>query len=128
MKKVDSINLVPFIDIMLVLLVIVLTVTSFTNNEQIKVDTPSIENNNLQQVNVDNISITLDKEGKIFIDQYEIKKDELKNYLSTLNRDKNIIINSDKKSNVEDFINIFSILQDLGFLKVFMQVKKNAQK
>ncbi|WP_334092756.1 biopolymer transporter ExbD, partial [Helicobacter typhlonius] len=43
MKKIDSLNLIPFIDIMLVLLVIVLTSASFVVRSHIQVDVPRLE-------------------------------------------------------------------------------------
>ena len=43
MKKIDSLNLIPFIDIMLVLLVIVLTSASFVQQSRIEVEIPKLE-------------------------------------------------------------------------------------
>jgi len=41
MKKFDSINVIPFIDIMLVLLAIVLTTATFVANGQLDIALPS---------------------------------------------------------------------------------------
>lgn len=43
MKKVESMNVVPFIDIMLVLLVIVLTTASFVQTSKLPISIPQVD-------------------------------------------------------------------------------------
>ena len=54
-KKFDSINVVPFIDIMLVLLVIVLTTASFVAKGLIPVDLSKAQNANNYKTKTRNI-------------------------------------------------------------------------
>ena len=67
MKKIDSLNLVPFIDIMLVLLVIVLTSASFITTSRIPIAVPQVEQNsskNHQELKKKQVSITIDEKGE----------------------------------------------------------------
>ena len=69
MKKIDSMNLVPFIDVMLVLLVIVLTTASFVNTSRIQVNVPKISDssNKNQEINNKPLNIAIDSNGNFFI-------------------------------------------------------------
>ena len=70
MKKIDSLNLVPFIDIMLVLLVIVLTTASFITTSRLPIAIPQVEQNsskNHQELKKKQANITINQEGKYFL-------------------------------------------------------------
>lgn len=125
MKKIDSLNLVPFIDIMLVLLVIVLISASFSQNSQMQLDVPKVDSNQTTDIRKQSINISINKEGDIYVNDKIIAKAALQDYLSTLSKDMNIIIKSDKSANVQDFMSVFSILQNLQLNKVYMEVKND---
>lgn len=124
MKKIDSLNLVPFIDIMLVLLVIVLVSASFSKNSQIELNVPKVDNKEASNMRQTSINIAISKSGEIYINDKIISKEGLSTHLSNLPKDINIIIKSDKDANVQNFMDVFSTLQNLGLDKVFMEVKE----
>ena len=68
LKKFDSINVVPFIDIMLVLLVIVLTTASFVARGIIPVDL-SEGKSALKLTEQKIITITIKDSGELFLDK-----------------------------------------------------------
>ena len=76
-KKFDTINVVPFIDIMLVLLVIVLTTATFVAKGIIPVDLPSSESATKQD-NKQNLTITIKSNGEILFDKETVLKKDLK--------------------------------------------------
>ena len=65
LKRFDTINVVPFIDIMLVLLVIVLTTATFVSLGMIPVDLGEAKASNPMNVKKD-LVITITKEGAFF--------------------------------------------------------------
>lgn len=122
-KKIDSLNLIPFIDIMLVLLVIVLTTTTFISKDAINIDIPKIDNpQNNTLINKEEIIISINKDGNIFLNNEKISKEELSMKISQLDKDSNIVINGDKNSNFNDFVNIMNVLEKLGFDNLFILV------
>ena len=60
-ERFDKINVVPFIDIVLVLLVIVLATASFINKKSVKVDLPTASSKTVTEKKA--IMISIDKEG-----------------------------------------------------------------
>lgn len=122
-KKIDSLNLIPFIDVMLVLLVIILTTTSFISKDMINIDVPNVEQaNNNSNINNKDTIISINKNSDLFFNDKKVTKEELKQQISTLNKDSNIIINGDKKSNFNDFVSVMNILEKAGFENLFILV------
>lgn len=130
MKKIDSLNLVPFIDIVLVLLVIVLTTTSFITQSRINVDIPKVQDgaDSSSSLNKDDKIISIKKDGKIYFNNNEVSFEELKIEIARLPKDSSIVINGDKDSNFNSFVNIMSMLESLGYTNLFILIDKNKQK
>ncbi len=109
-KKFDSINVIPFIDIMLVLLVIVLTTASFIAKGAIPLDLPKGESS--KELPLKKIEISITKEGRIYYNSKETNIEELKGLLAKVNKKDNIVIRSDKNSKFEYFVQVIDILKN----------------
>ncbi|WP_187648112.1 TonB system transport protein ExbD [Nitrosophilus labii] len=109
-KKFDSINVIPFIDIMLVLLVIVLTTASFIAKGAIPLDLPKGESS--KELPLKKIEISITKEGRIFYNSKETNIEELKGLLAKVNKKDNVVIRSDKNSKFEYFVQVIDILKN----------------
>lgn len=125
MKKIDSLNLIPFIDIMLVLLVIMLTSASFVVRSQIQVDVPRLEETQGQNTQKkETHSITIDKEGRFFLDDKPLSLNELKAQVGQLERDTQVIIRSDRQSDLEFFLEVTTMLRDVGIYDVYVTTEQ----
>jgi len=113
-KKFDSINVVPFIDIMLVLLVIVLTTASFVAKGIIPVDLPDAKNATKQD-NKKTLIITIKADGEILFDKVKVPKEEISLKLSKYKSDTPIHINCDKKARFENFVVLLDALEEKSF-------------
>ncbi len=104
-KKFDSINVVPFIDIMLVLLVVVLTTASFIAKGNIPVELPKAQatvNNTKEKIE---ILVTITKENKIYFDDNEVQLADVDAKLQNYNNDENLFkISCDKNAKFEYFV------------------------
>lgn len=126
MKKIDSMNLVPFIDIMLVLLVIVLTTASFVNTSRIQVNVPKISESasRSDSVNKKPINIAIDSDGRFYLENKNISLDELKRAIASYDKDTPIILNGDSKSNLDTFVQIMDALQEEGLKDLYIVVEE----
>jgi len=108
--KFDNINVVPFIDIMLVLLVIVLTTASFIQTGLIKLDLPT-SSSKIEEKPKKELRISIKKTGEIYFNKEKIAKEDVEKML--LKHDKKTPINlySDKESKFEHFVLILDILK-----------------
>jgi len=68
MKRIDSINVIPFIDIMLVLLVMVLTTATFIKTGLIPVDLPK-SSATASEHKPQEMKITIKKDGTLWVDE-----------------------------------------------------------
>jgi len=109
-KKFDSINVIPFIDIMLVLLVIVLTTATFIAKGSIPLDLPKASSK--KELPLKKIEISITKDGKIFYNSKEVDFKELEELILNINKKDNIVIRSDKESKFEYFVKVIDLLKN----------------
>lgn len=123
-KIIANINITPFVDIMLVLLVIFVALAT-TMNENIVIDIPKasiVENSSL----ANSVMITITKTGEVL---FEGEKTNITDIILTMKRtntaEKNIIIRADKNTEYEYIIQALNSLKNAGFSKVALAVDTN---
>ena len=109
-KKFDSINVVPFIDIMLVLLVIVLTTASFVAKGIIPVDLSEGKSSDELKLHKEAI-ITIKKDGNFFINKELVPENLLEQKILTYSKKTSIFVNCDKESKFELFVTVIDLLK-----------------
>jgi len=107
-------NVVPFIDIMLVLLVIVLTTATFVARGIIPVDLSEGKSSS-KMTKEKVLIITIKKDGEIFFNQDDITKEQILIKLNEYKKDTSVSINCDKNSKFENFVYIIDILKQKGY-------------
>jgi biopolymer transport protein ExbD len=122
-RKFDQINVLPFIDIMLVLLVIVLTSASFVSKGAIPVDLPKAGSEKAPPVK--SRSIVIDKKGDFYFDGKRVTFEALEKRILSLDPKKApILIRSDAKSQFENFVKVIDLLKRRGFEKISIETKR----
>ena len=122
-ERFDKMNVVPFIDIVLVLLVIVLATATFVTNQTIKVDLPSASSKKSEEKK--SVHIAINKEGKHFYDKEALSLDLIKEKLMKLDPKKDLIsLHMDKSSEFRYFVDIIDILKTKGFENISIITKK----
>ncbi|MGP1360793.1 TonB system transport protein ExbD [Campylobacter sp.] len=114
LNKKDGLNIVPFIDIMLVLLAIVLSISTFIAQGKITVDLPSASSTEQIKEDDKKVSVVIDKDNKFFIDDVEISEEMLKDKLNAVDIKTLIELKSDKNSKFESFVKVIDVLKEKG--------------
>jgi len=114
LNKKDGLNIVPFIDIMLVLLAIVLSISTFIAQGKIAVDLPSAKSAQQDKEDKKKVSVVIDKDNKFFIDDAEISENELKDKLNAVDIKTLIELKSDKNAKFDSFVKVIDILKEKG--------------
>lgn len=122
-KKFDSINVVPFIDIMLVLLVIVLTTASFVAKGIIPIDLSEGKASDTLTLKKE-LVITIEKDGTLFLDKQMIANSMLEEKLLLHVRETPILINCDKNSKFELFMQVIDVLNKHDYKNLAVIAKK----
>jgi biopolymer transport protein ExbD len=122
-KEFDYINVIPFVDIMLVLLTIVLTTSTFIATGVIPVELPKASNR--QEEILKTQTIEIDKKGHIYLNSRPLLLDDLKIDLISLDKSIPILIRADKDISLQSFVDVLDIVKNLGFMRVSLQTEKN---
>ncbi|MDY0321198.1 MAG: biopolymer transporter ExbD [Arcobacteraceae bacterium] len=122
LKKNDGMNVIPFIDVLLVLLAIVFVISNFIALGKIEINLPQASN--VKQIEEIQHNIVVSEDRKFYINDEEISKEELKAKIGHFTAEDIVTITSDKLSLYEDFIYVIDLLKEYNIDKVSMVVKK----
>jgi len=123
MRRFESINVIPFIDIMLVLLAIVLTTATFVVSSKLDINVP--KSSSEETINNDKvIEIAIDKQSVIFYDENEIDSESLKKKLSTLEKTALINLRVDSSVDFGKFVEVLDLFKQLQLDKFSIITKQ----
>lgn len=108
-RRRNGLNIVPFIDVMLVLLAIVLSVSTFIASGGIEL--ASAKNTNSLPANDEKLLISVDKDNNIYLDDKISSLTDVENSIKNLKKEVFVEIRNDKNSKFELFIAVIDILK-----------------
>jgi biopolymer transport protein TolR len=114
-----EINVTPFVDVMLVLLIIFM-VTAPMLTSGVPIELPETKGQQLQ-TNKDPVTLSVDKSGKVFIQETEIRLDEIAAKLKAIAKngtDEQIFIRGDKGIDYGTVMRVMGRVKAAGFTKV----------
>jgi len=109
-----EINITPFTDVVLVLLIIFMIATPFIYQSSMKVQLPKASKS--EETSKD-VIITINARGEVFMDDAKVELEALKFKLRTMVRNKpevSVIINGDKSVKYDAVIQVMDILTQSG--------------
>jgi biopolymer transport protein TolR len=118
---IAEINMTPFIDVMLVLL-IVFMVTAPLINVGVPVNLPKTSAPAINQAD-EPLTVTIDKDGKIFVQEAQIEEEALSaklDLVSKQNKETKIYIKGDKTRSYGDIMHVMGLIYSAGFTKVML--------
>ena len=122
MKPVCTINVIPFIDIMLVLLAIVLTTATFIAQGKLEIDLPEASGKEapLQE---ERVELAIDRSEQLYYDEQPVDLKELRARLDGLSRATPIVLRVDTQVAFGRFVAVVDILklQQLDRLTILTQ-------
>ena len=113
-KLMAEINITPFTDVVLVLLIIFMIATPFIYQSSMKVQLPQASKS--EETSRD-IIITINARGDVFLDDAKVDLDTLKYRLLAATRSKpdtSVIINGDKNVRYDSVIQVMDVLTRAG--------------
>jgi len=122
-KKFDQINVIPFIDIMLVLLVMVLTTATFIKQGVIPVDLPEAKAAAKEDVTKE-VTVYVNAKGDLFFEKEKVTLSDLEKKLAGISKKQTVVLRSDKASKFQDFISVMDILKRLGHEQLYIVTKE----
>ncbi len=120
-KGFDYINVIPFVDIMLVLLTIVLTTSTFIATG-IAVQLPKASQNSEETLKVRTIEI--DRKGTIYFTGAPVTISALRETLKALDRNSPFLIRANRDLQLQAFVDVLDTVKNSGFQKVSLQTER----
>ncbi len=117
MKRFDNINVIPFIDIMLVLLAVVLTTASFVATNKLDIKVPGSSAEETLDRNEKVIEIAINKKSEIYYNESKLSVEKLEETLAKLDKTMAINLRVDKAVDFGQFVKILDLFKRLQLEK-----------
>ena len=124
-KEFDYINMIPFIDVMLVLLTIVLMTSTFVASGIIPVELPKVAGKHERAMKTGMIEI--DRKGDVYYQGKSVDLISLKSRLSHVPKDTPFLIRADRNIPLQNFVEVLDIVKTMGFRRVSLQTEEASQ-
>ncbi len=111
MKRFDQINVIPFIDIMLVLLAIVLTTATFISQGRLDSSVPKASSKKLPRDTHQTLHLAIDRNEVIFYQEIPVTLQILESRVSQIKKDTGIVLSVDKTVPFQQFIHVIDLLK-----------------
>ncbi|MCS7278239.1 MAG: biopolymer transporter ExbD [Aquificaceae bacterium] len=120
-REFSTINVIPLVDIMLVLLTIVLITATFVVQGSIPVNLPKASQKH--QETLKSLQIVLTREGKLFLEGRELSLSELEDILRSINPNTRLVIVGDKNASLQSLVNLLDLFKRYGFERVSIRTE-----
>ncbi len=125
MKRMDTINVIPFIDIMLVLLVMVLTTATFIKTGVIPVDLPNAKGS-VAEHKPSELKLTIQKDGTLLMGEEKapITLEVFEQNVVKGGKEMTVVLYSDKDAAFQNFVGVMDVLKRLGHEQLYIVTDK----
>lgn len=124
MKRMDTINVIPFIDIMLVLLVMVLTTATFIKTGLIPVDLPEAKGAATEHKQSE-LKLTIKKDGTFWIDEKtQVSLEQFEQKVISGGKEMTVVLYSDRDAAFQNFVGVMDVLKRLGHEQLYIVTDK----
>jgi biopolymer transport protein ExbD len=121
-KEFDYINVIPLVDVMLVLLTIVLTTSTFIATGAVRVELPQASKSPAEILKTQTIEI--DVSGNVYLNSHLTALDELKVSLQATPRETPLLIRADRNIRLQAFVDVLDVVKNLAFKRVSLQTQE----
>lgn len=122
-RDLDQINVIPLVDVMLVLLVIVLTTATFISTGQIPVDLAKAKHAATPLETP--VVLTLKTDGTLYLNQQPVPAEGLGAALGAYTKETPVVVRADRATPLERFVTVVDTVKGLGYTKVSLQVERS---
>ena len=120
--ELNQINVIPLVDVMLVLLVIVLTTATFISTGQIPVDLAQADATS--STPSEPITITITSSGEIFLDGAQLPQEAILGELQRYSPETLVLVRADRVIQLERFVDVVDDVRGAGLTKISLAVEQ----
>ncbi len=123
-KSFDEMNVMPLVDVMLVLLTIVLMTASFIQTGSLPLQLPKAEKGTQGQQQTQTQVVEVDHLGVIHFQGHNLSLSELFTKLTPAKAQDKILLRIDANAKVQDFVKVYHGLQNGKYNNIHLQIQK----
>lgn len=120
--ELNQINVIPLVDVMLVLLVIVLTTATFISTGQIPVDLAQADATSATPS--EPITITITSSGDVFLNGDSLPQEAVLRELQRFPPETLVLVRADRVIQLERFVEVVDEVRGAGLTKISLAVEK----
>jgi len=120
-QEFNYINVIPFVDIMLVLLTIILTTSTFVTTGILPISLPKVSE--AQAKSLKSVIIEIEVDGSIHLNSKPINFDNLVESIKTFDTTSPVLIRADKNIALQVFVDVLDLVKRSGFEKINLQTE-----
>ena len=116
----SEINVTPFVDIMLVLLIIFMVAAPLLS-VGVQVDLPNTQAKPLAIEKEKPLTLTIDKESNIFINEVQIKKEDIRSKLLAIRKERKsdeIYLRASKNIEYQKVASVLALVSNIGYSQI----------
>ena len=117
---ISEINVIPLVDISLVLLIIFMVTANYIMTSSIQVDVPQATSAKAMPQQ-ENLNIMVSKEGPVYLDGVLLTSKELKEKARSKyehNPGLSVVLSADKNVNFKNVVSVLDVLSEIGITKL----------
>jgi biopolymer transport protein ExbD len=119
----DYMNVIPLVDVMMVLLTIVLMTSTFVASGAIPVQLP--KDTQKQTTVLKTVMVTIDEKGTVYFESIPVNLRSLQEKLSGIERETPIQVRADRSIALQNCVDVLDLLSAGGFKKVSLQTERH---
>jgi len=121
-REFDYMNVIPLVDVMLVLLTIVLTTSTFIATGAIPIQLPRASNSTEEALAT--LSIEIDRDENVYLNAEPVSMERLRGEMRRLEKATPVLIRADNTIGLQLFVDVLDLVKTLGFSKVSLQTER----
>ena len=130
-RIMNEINMIPFIDVALVLLIIFMVMTPFLVRSQLKINLPSTKKSDPDMTRKQTLQVQVDRVGTAYLNGMPVAPDLLEGRLRQLVTDPEhqpVVVEADKDVPFQHVVTVMDVAKRIGVVKLAVSVKKQGAK
>ncbi|WP_457639962.1 ExbD/TolR family protein [Persephonella sp.] len=113
-REISEINMTPFVDIILVVLIIFLATATFIVEGKIPLNLPKADNAETREIKEKKVVLTIKKDGTIYINDKKVDISGLQQQLKNLPEKTVVVLRADKDTPFQKIVSVIDLCRGEG--------------
>jgi len=114
-QEISQINMTPFVDIVLVLLIVFMATASFITQQALELNLPKAQTAATLSETDPHVTISIDPHGQLYVDDEAVTRSELVHHLDQANSEWPVLVRSDADARYGLVVEVIDLCKRHGF-------------